>query len=109
MPPMPTPKITPTRFLSTLSRSMPLSFTAWMAETKRQLGVAVHLAGFLAVDVVIDVETFHLAGELCLELGSIKQCNGRCPAHSADQALPGLLGSVADRCHRSEARYNNSF
>ena len=37
-----------------------------------QLGVAVHLAGFLAVYVVVHVEPLHLAGKVGLELGSVK-------------------------------------
>ena len=35
---------------------------------KSQLCIAVHLAGFLTVDIFIDIKPLHLAGELGLEV-----------------------------------------
>ena len=74
-----------------------------------QLGVAVHLAGLLAVQVVVHIEVLHLACELGLKQCCIEKCNGGGTTDSVEQVLPHLLGSVADRRNCAKSRYNYSF
>ena len=74
-----------------------------------QLGVAVELAGLLAVNVIIDVQAFDLTGELRLELGCIETCNRSCTALPCQHVLPGLLRSVTQRSNGAQTCYDYSF
>jgi hypothetical protein len=74
-----------------------------------QLCVAIHLAHFLAVDVFGKIEVLDFATELCLELRSVKQCDGRGSADSVYKVVPCLLGVVAHRGNGSQTRHDYSF
>ena len=74
-----------------------------------QLRVAVHLAHLLAVQVIADVEVFHLAGELRLEVRRIKLCNRCCAAFTSHEVLPGLLRRVTDWSNGTQACYYYSL
>ena len=74
-----------------------------------ELCVAVHLACLFAVDEIVDVKSLHLAGELGLEVGCVKACDGCCSALSGEQVGPCLLGSVAYGGNGAYACYDYSF
>ena len=74
-----------------------------------ELCVAVHLACFLAVDEIVDVQTLHLTGKLGLEIGGVKVGDGSCSALSSEQVCPCLLGGVAYGGNGTYACYNYSF
>ena len=60
-----------------------------------KLAIGVHLAGLLAIDELLGVEVFNLAGELRLELRGIEMCDRSCTAHSCKHILPRLSSSIA--------------
>ena len=74
-----------------------------------QLRVAVHLAHLLAVQVIADIEVFHLAGELRLEVRRIKLCNRCCAAFTSHEVLPGLLRRVTDWSNGTQTCYYYSL
>ena len=73
------------------------------------LRVQVHLAGFLAVDVLGCIEVLHLACKLCLEKGSIEMSNRSSPANPVDQILPKLGDCVANGGNGTKTCYHDSF
>ena len=74
-----------------------------------ELFVTVHLAHLLLVDEVCSVEIFHFAGELCLELRSVKALNGGCSADTGYEVVPCFFEGVADGGDSSEASNYYSF
>ncbi len=74
-----------------------------------QLRVAVHLAHFLAIQVVSDVEILHLTGKLRLEVCRIKMRNRRSTALSGHEVLPRLLRCVAHGRDGTESCYYYSL
>ena len=74
-----------------------------------QLGIAVKLASFLTVNKIVDVEVFHLASKLCLELGAIERCNRCSTAYTLEHVLPSFLRSVAQWSNGTETCYYYSF
>lgn len=74
-----------------------------------QLRIAVHLAGFLAVNICVDVEPLHFAGELRLELRGIEKGNRSSAALTSHEVLPSLLGVEAHGGHGTQSSYHYSF
>ena len=74
-----------------------------------ELRIAVHLAGFLAIKVIVHIEILNLAGKLCLKQGCIEKCNGCSTAYAVDEVLPRLFWRITYRRHGTKARYDYSF
>ena len=74
-----------------------------------ELCVAVHLASFLAVDIVVYVEAFNLASKLCFEVGGVKMGDRGSTALTCQQVCPGFFSSIAYGCNGANARYYYSF
>ena len=74
-----------------------------------QLCVAVHLAGFLAVDIFVDIQVLDLTGKLCLELRCIEKGNRCSTALASQHVLPSLLGRVAQWRNGTHTSYYYSF
>ena len=74
-----------------------------------QLGIAVHLASLLTVDIVGHVEVLHLAGELAFEIGGVEMCDGCCATLTGQQVSPRLFGRVANGGNGSKTRHYYSF
>ena len=66
-----------------------------LGSNQGQLGIAVHLASLLAVQVCVDVKVLDLTGKLRLEVGGIEMGNRSCTALACQHVLPSLLGSIA--------------
>ena len=64
-----------------------------------ELRIAVHLTGFLAIQIIVDIEVLHLTGKLRLKQACIKQGDGSSPTHTVDQVVPHLIGRITDWCH----------
>ena len=60
-----------------------------------QLGIAIKLASFLAINVSIEIKAFYLASELCLEFGAIEQSNRSSATLTSHEVVPGFLWSIA--------------
>ena len=84
-------------------------FNSLYCRSHGELSVAVHLAGFLAVDIVVDVESLHLASELCLELGCVEMCDRCGSAYAFEKVLPSFLRIVSHWCNGTESCYYYSF
>lgn len=74
-----------------------------------QLGIAVHLASLLAVEIVVYIEVLYLTSKLCLKFRCVEKCNGSGSTDSVEQVFPHLIRSVADWRHCAQTRYNYSF
>ena len=84
-------------------------FNSLLSSNDGQLCVAIHLAGLLAINVVIDVKVLHLTSKLCLEFRGIEKRNRRSTALASYHALPSLLGRVTQRSNGTHASYYYSF
>ena len=84
-------------------------FDALHGRDDGQLGVAVHLACLLTVDIVGHVEVFHLASELAFEIGGVEMCDGCCATLTSQQVSPRLFGRVANGGNGSKTRHYYSF
>ena len=60
-----------------------------------QLGITVELASLLTVNPFIDVQVFHLASELCLEISCIEMSNRRSTTLSSDPAMTCEIATSA--------------
>ena len=80
-----------------------------LGSNEGQLRVAVHLASLLAVQIVVHVEVFHLAGELSLEVGCIEMCNRGSTALASEEVLPCFLHVVTQWRNGTQSCYYYSF
>ena len=71
--------------------------------------VEVHLAGFLAVDIVGHLEVLDFAGKLRLKLRCVKMGDGAGTAHTFLQVFPRFGGGLTQRRQCAHAGYYHSF
>ena len=69
---------------------------------------AVHGAGILGRDVLIQVEVFHLTCEMTGKSRRIKMGDGVYAGLTGQNLLPGRLGRVSNRRHTAQACHDNA-
>ena len=74
-----------------------------------QLCIAVELAGFLAVNPVVDVQVFNLASKVGLAFRAVKLRNGSGATYTGQKVLPSLFWCISHRCNGSESSYDYSL
>ena len=73
------------------------------------LGVEVELTGFFAVEVLVGIKVFNLAGELCLKLRGVEVGYGSGTATTGLRGLPCRGNVVAQRRDCAQAGDNYTF
>ena len=74
-----------------------------------ELRIAVHLTGFLAIQIIVDIEVLHLTGKLRLKQACVEQCDGSGSTDTINHVLPHLLGRITDGSHSTKTCYDDSF
>src|SRR5438477_648616 len=82
----------------------------WMVRIPRPMACVevVHAAGFLARDVLTDVEIAHLPADAHRKRGHVEARHRTDAALPAQDGIPCRLNGAPDRGHHSKARYDDT-